>query len=152
MTEKLIPFTFKSTGVEVALKPVSNVLILETKQAYPKPPPPMERVLNADDTWRLEPNYDAPAYADTIAAWEEKVEEAVRKLCIKRGVILHLNDEQQAEVTELREFMRAEYGRELDADNRYVFVAYLAIGWQSDYSDLINAVVRRPTDPKSVPG
>jgi hypothetical protein len=152
MTEKLIPFTFKSTGIEVALKPVSNVLILEVRRSCPKPLPPVERIENADGTFREEPNPDAPAYADALAAWSEHLEESIRKLCIKRGVVLHLNDTQKAEVAELRDFMRAEFGRELDSNDRYVYVAYIAVGGGSDYADLVNAVLQRPSDPKSTPG
>lgn len=152
MTDKLIPFVFQSTGVEVALKPVSALLIVDARRSVPRPLPPSERVQNGDGSWREEPNYDAPAYARALEAYNEKVELAVRKLCVKRGVVLRLTDAQKEEVTELREFWRAEYGQELDPDDRYVYVAYIAAGSQADYEALAAALTNTPGDPKSPRG
>ncbi|MCC7208329.1 MAG: hypothetical protein IT323_13560 [Anaerolineae bacterium] len=153
MTQKLTPILF-STDIQIAVRPVSNVLMMEVQKSIPRPKPPVERVANADGTFREEPNPDHPDYAAALSKWTEQVEEAVRKLCIKRGVVLHMTDEQKAEVAELREFMRTEFDQALDADDRYVYVAYIAVGGQEDYAKLVNTIVGRsqPTDPKSASG
>ncbi len=150
MTQKLTPILF-STDIQIAVRPVSNLLMVEAQRSIPKPKPPVEKVQNADGTWREEPNPHHPDYEKALEDWTADVEVAVRKLCIKRGVVLTLNDEQRAEVAEVREFMRREYQRELDDDDRYVYVAYVAIGGQADYEKLVNTIVGRsqPTDPKS---
>ncbi len=153
MTQKLTPITF-STNITIAVRPVSSLLMVEVQKSIPKPKPPVEKVANADGTFREEPNPHHPDYAKALDDWTAEVEVAVRKLCIKRGVVLTLNEEQRAEVAEVREFMKTEYDRTLDDDDRYAYVAYVAIGGQDDYAKLVNTIVGRsqPTDPKSVSG
>ncbi len=153
MTQKLTLMQL-STGVEIAVQPVSNLLMVEVQRTMPRPKPPMEKIQNADGTWREEPNPHHPDYEAAISEWMGDLEQAIRRLCIKRGVVLRLNDEQRKEVDELREFMRTEFKQELDSDDRFVYVAYIAVSGETDYQKLVSAIVGRsqPTDPKSDSG
>ena len=76
-----------------------------------------------------------------------------QRVIIRRGVVLDLNDEQRAELQQLRDEM-AEYGVTLDKDDKIAYILNIAAGTGEDLGDFISAVTTRsqPTDPKSQSG
>lgn len=146
---KLIPFTFKSTGVEIQIRPVSPLLAQRAHQSIIKPLPPMEEVDNPDGTKRLEPNPNHPSYAEAMKAYTDEVERVSRHLYIEEGVVLTLSDEQQADVNGLRERM-AKKGVTLEDGDVLVYIEYRAIGTYQDYLDFLDVVSgqSQPTGPK----
>ena len=150
MTDKLIPFTFKDTGIEIALKPVSQTDAITVVRQCRKPLPPLEHVQNGDGSWRDEPNYDADDYVQALQDYQLEIEERLRRFYIKRGVVLRLTDEQKAEVEEYRQYMREDQQIELDPDDKFVYVNSIAMG--TNYQDFLAAVQKGPTDPKSTSG
>lgn len=144
-----IPFTFKSTGVEIQIRPVSPLLAQRAHQSIPKPIPPMERVENPDGSFRDEPNPNHPSYAEAMKAWREAIEQISRDVYIENGIEMTLSEDQKKDVDALRARM-AKKGVTLDDDDVTVFIAYRAIGSNQDYIDFLNVVSgeSQPTGPK----
>lgn len=153
MTTALKQFTFKTTGIGVALKPVSPLLSQKIIGAIPEPVPPMERVLSPDGTYRDEANPSHPDHAAALERHAKDVELKTRNLYIRLGVVLTLDPDQKVEVAALREAMAVD-GIKLEDDDKVVYIAYIAIGSPGDYRDFIQAVTNasQPTDPKSQSG
>lgn len=154
MTEKLIPYTFKTSGVEIAIRPISTFLMQAAQRSVPLPTPPTERVQNADGTWREEPNSDHPSYATALAEHRVATELMVRRLVIRQAVVYRLTDDDHAQIAGLRETFRDVTGKDLDGDDMEVFVSDIAILSMADYQDFVQTVlgVSQPTDPKSQNG
>ena len=93
-----------------------------------------------------------PSDPDYIAAKErhgQELEMRVRKLMIQRGVIIPPdNTGWQAEVAELKAFWLETYGAELEGNEKDLYVSHIAIGTDSDYLELVEAITRRsqPTE------
>jgi siroheme synthase (precorrin-2 oxidase/ferrochelatase) len=153
MTAKLIPFVFESTGVEIAIRPVSPILAQRAHQSVIKPLPPMEEIENPDGTKRLEPNRSHPDYLAAMEAYGVEVERISRNVYIQQGVVLHLNEEQKAEVDLLRKQM-ADIGVTLEDDDNLVYIIYRAIGSRRDYQRFFDVASgeSQPTGPKSTDG
>lgn len=140
-------FTFKDTGVTVAIRKVSPLLNIELRKSFPPPKPPMTSVDYGDGTRKTEPNPNDPAYLEAVQRYEIEFEERARKLHIRRGVELTLDEYQQTQVAELRQEMQ-EIGVALDADDNFVYICYIAVGTEDDFNELIDAITRRshPTE------
>lgn len=145
---ELTTFVFKDTGISVKIKKVSPLLVMEVQKALKTPVPPMQEVDYGDGKKKLEPNEASPEYQKALEAYNIEVEQAVRKLIIRRGVIFDLTDEQKEEVRELRQFWKDNYKTELDGTDVEIFISYIAIGSPEDLQELIQAVMQRsqPTE------
>lgn len=152
MTTKLKTWVSQDTGAELAIRPVSSLMLLEVQRALPKPTPPLEKVQSADGSWREEPNYASAEYDEALLRWNDELKNRIQRFCVKRGVVLRLTDEQKQEVETLRAFMRAEFNQELDTNDAYVYVTGIACGGPGDLDSLIGMLVSRPSDPKSPNG
>lgn len=150
---ELNPFTFQDTGVTVQIRKVSPLLIMEVQRAMPVPKPPTQEVVYGDpkDPGAKkveEPNEAHPDYLEAIDNYNTELEAKVRKFMIQRGVVITLNDEQKADVKELREYWEEEFGVELKGNDKYLYVSYIAIGTDSDMEELMDVIMRRsqPTE------
>lgn len=148
MTEKLYPFTFKDTGVEVFIRKVSPMLVVELQKAFPPPAPPRQKVEIGGEMVE-ETNPADPDFADAVKAYNTEFEQKVRRLLITRGVVFpEGNTTWRDEVKELRKFWLDTYEKELEGDDKTVFISYLAVGTDADLSDLLTAIMQRsqPTE------
>ena len=148
MTEKLYPFIFQDTGVEVFIKKVSPLLVVELQKAFPAPVPPRQRV-EIGGEWVEEPNPAHPDHVQALEQYSVEFEQRVRKLLISRGVVIpEANTTWRDEVKELRQFWMDTYGKELDGDDKAVYIAHIAIGTDADMTDLLSKILQRsqPTE------
>lgn len=148
MTDKLWPFEFRDTGVTVYIRKVSPMLVVELQKAFPPPVPPRQRV-EIGGEFVEEPNPAHPDYLDAMKAYNVEFEQRVRKLLINRGVIIpEVNTTWKDEVAELRQFWLDTYGKELEGDDKSLYISYLAVGTDADLTDLLTAIMQRsqPTE------
>ena len=150
MTVKLYGFTFKDTGIHVLIRKVSPMLVVELQKAFPPPTPPRQRVqIGESDEYTEEPN---PAHPDYIAEqnrYNQELEHRVRKLMIQRGVIIPPDNKTwEQEVKELTDSMFEDFGIELSGSDKEIYISHIAIGTDSDYVELVDAITRRsqPTE------
>lgn len=144
----LTPYTFKDTGVQVLIRKVSPLLAVTLQQKFPSPTPPMEEVDYGDGKKHYEPNPTHPDYLEALKRYDEENEKRMRTLLLKRGVEIEMTDEAKEEVAALRGFMKDEFGKTLDEDDKMVYISYIAIGSDKDLEELLSAVMRRsqPTE------
>lgn len=151
---KLTPFTFESTGESCFIKPIPVMLTREVERSIPTPEPPAQEVEGPDGVKRIEINRSHPDYLAALNERGNAVMEAMTRLVIRRGVVVKLNDEQRAEVRELREDLKAINNVELSEPDEAVWVRFIACQSHDDLARLIREVSARsvPTDPKSQNG
>jgi hypothetical protein len=145
----LTPFTFKDTGRTVLTRRVSPYMVFELQRAFPPPAPPMQEVDYGDGKTRLEPNSANPDYIESVKKYNLDFQEKMQRLIIKRGIHVNLSDDDREEVAELRKFWMDEFEKELDPDDRMVFILHICIGSDTDLEEILNAITRRsqPTEP-----
>lgn len=145
----LTPFTFTDTGRTVSIRKVSTLLRAEVRRqvlrdpAYAEPQPPQVEVDYGDGKIKS-PHTGHPEYVKLRAAWNARVNEAVgerlKPIAIRRGVVADVDAEAVASV---RADM-AELGVPLDAyDDAYVYVAFVCVGSEDDWVDLLRAIFER---------
>jgi hypothetical protein len=132
---------------EFTVRKVSPMLAMEVDRAFPVPQPPMQEVDYGDGRKRMEANFAHPEYQAALAARQQKIQEKVQALIIKRGVVMTLTDEQKLEVADLRSWWKDEMGKELDGDDVYVWTCHIAIEDEKDMTGLMGAImsVSQPT-------
>lgn len=149
MSAKVEPFTFKDTGITVGIRKVSPLLLLKIRDRYPAPKPPLQEVDYGDGKKRLEPNPTHPDYLEAQQAYEQAMELRARTLLIQRGVVLEWTEENKAALQELKDYWQKENGEPFPVEDDLVaFVSYVAVGSDSDLTELIEALVKRsqPTE------
>jgi len=158
MTGRAVPpesgltlFTFRDTGRTVHIRKVSTLLRAEVRRqvlrdpAFAEPQPPMSAVDYGDGTVQT-PHTGHPEYVRLKAAWAARVNEAIserlKPLAIRRGVVAEVDADAVAAV---RADMAA-LGVPLDDyDDPYVYVAFVCVGSEDDWVDLLKAVFERST-------
>ena len=148
MTEKLYPFEFKDTGVMVMVRKVSPMLVVELQKAFPAPTPPRQKVEVAGEMVE-EPNPSHPDHLEALNVYSREMEGRIRQLLITRGVIIpEANTTWKDEVKELRKFWLDIYGKELEGDDKSVYISNIAVGTDLDLTDLLAAILQRsqPTE------
>ncbi len=152
-TSELTPHTFKDTGIKVKIRKVSPMLIMEVQKAFPPPKPPMQEVVYGDPGESgaktvEEPNEAHPDYLVAIDEYNLELEAKVRQLMFKRGVRIHLDEEQKQEVKELREEWKEMFDKDLSGSDNYLYISYIAIGTDADMGELQEVIMRRsqPTE------
>lgn len=146
--QELVPHVVKDTGITLMIRKVSPLLGAELQRAFPRPQPPLQEVDYGDGKKVMEPNPANPDYAKAVATYESDLEIKLQSLLIKRGVVIELGEEEKAAVKELRAFWKTEFSKELDKDDKTVYVSFIALGTREDTEELINAIMRRsqPTE------
>lgn len=147
--KKYETYTFKDTGEIVELRKVSPLLLIKLRERYPQPKPPLQLVDYGDDDKKMEPNPAHPDYLEALAQYEQDMERRARDLLIRRGVVVQWTDEKRKALEDLRTFWRDSYEADMPAeDDTVAYVSYLAIGSDSDLTELIDHLVKRsqPTE------
>lgn len=144
-------FVFKDTGVAVTIKRVSPLLVLKLRDSFPRPKPPVQKVVGLDGAERLEENPAHPDYLAQLEQYEIDSELRVRRLLIRRGVEFDWTDERRKEVEELKEFWKNVYGETLTGTDEEIYISYIAIGTDGDMKDLLDAITIRsqPTEEEA---
>lgn len=143
--ERLDDFTFPDTGRTVQIRKVSTLLRAEVRRqivalpAYAEPKPPQSKV-DYGEGEVLIPNPAHPQYQLLMADWRARVAEAVgeklKQLAITRGVVCAIDQAALAEVRGL--------GIDLSGfDDHYAYVAFVCIGSEDDWAELLKAVFQR---------
>jgi len=147
--ETLYDFTFQDTGRSVQIRKVSSLLRQETRRqvaqskGFEEPQPPQSTVDYGDGNVTI-PNLAHPVYQDLKRAWNARVNEEtgerLRRIAIRRGVVC---DVDARAVALARADMAAE-GVDLAAfDDHYVYVAFVCVGSDEDWTDLLRAIFER---------
>lgn len=128
---------------------VSPIFGNELRKIYPAPKPPMQRIATADGAdFFLEPNPEAESYKQAMAEYTQLIEEKARLILFKQGIKLELHQTQLQEVAEVRKFWKENFDRELDPDDKYVYVAFCLVRSDDEYNNLNEAITSRshPTE------
>jgi hypothetical protein len=142
---ELTPFTFKDTGINIKIRKVSSFLVNELNKLYPAPKPPMQEVDYGDGKVVMEPNEAHPNYIQTMADYQNLKMEQLKKLLVRRGVECEVDTEA---VQELRDYWRAEYGKELEGTDKEIYIFYICAGTDKDADELMEAILRRSQPTK----
>lgn len=148
-SEKLDCFTFPDTGRTVQIRKVSTLLRAEVRRqvlkdpAFAEPQPPLSTVDYGDGQIQV-PHTGHPTYVQLRADWLQRVAgevgERLRPLAIRRGVVAEVDP---GAVAQVRADMAA-LGVDLsEYDDAYVYVAFVCIGSEDDWVDLLRAVFER---------
>jgi len=144
---ELTPYTFKDTGKQVLIRKVSPMLVFQLSQDFPPPNPPMVEVTYGDEKV-TEPNPADPSHAQAMIEYQRDFNLKTQRLMIKRGVAVTWTDDVKAEVAEMRQFYKDEFGRDIGADDHMIYVTMICVGTDSDLEELLAAITRRsqPTE------
>ncbi len=144
MTAELIPYTFKDTGRTVMIRKISPYLINELRKLYPAPEAPTQ-VVDYDGEKIVESNPSHPDHVKAMQEYNLMIEQRMRRLIIKRGVVVDFTPEIEQEIEELRAFWAEETeGHEIEeTDNTVFYVTYLCFGSDADAEELLDAIMRR---------
>ena len=148
--EKLEDFTFQDTGRTVQIRKVSTLIRAEVRRQvtaeprYAEPHPPRGEVDYGDGKVTIA-NPAHPVYQQLMREWEAKVNaevgERLKKIALQRGVVVEEIDE--AAVGQARRDL-ADAGIDTAAyDDRYVYIAFVCIGSEDDWTDLLRAIYAR---------
>lgn len=149
-SEKLEPFTFVDTGRTVKIRKVSTLLRAEVRTQvlgdpdYAEPQPPMSSVDYGDGMIHV-PNRAHPIYQQLLGEWRQRVQDEVarrlKRVALARGVVVDAID--MDAVAAVREELDAS-GVDLSAfDDRHVYLAFVCIGSESDWAELLRAIFER---------
>jgi hypothetical protein len=138
MTKKMTPYVCKSTGETIQIYPISQVaLTLQAKREFPPPQAPLIEVEIAGKAI-VERNSADPDYIDAIRLWENMLQFEITGRLVKRiAMKQHLNDEQKAEVAQLRKELEDEV---LPESDNLLWLTEIAIGDDADLQDLLKTV------------
>lgn len=148
------PHVFKSSGISVTLKHVSNIAVNEALAVLEKPQAPVTEVKNADGTVRYERNKTHPDYLEDLNVYTMKAERLLRTVYVKLAVEYELTEADKAEVRSFRDLVKESSGAEVKLDDKTLFITFYAIRTDEDYSDFVAACQGKSTatDPKSTLG
>ena len=147
--EVLYDHTFQDTGRSVQIRKVSSLLRQETRRqvaqsaGFEEPQPPTSTVDYGDGNVTI-PNQSHPVYQDLKRAWTARVNEEtgerLRRLAIRRGVVC---DVDEGAVAGVRADLAAEGVDLASFDDHYVYVAFVCVGSDDDWTDLLRAIFER---------
>ena len=141
-TNELQQFTF-ANGRTIQTRQVSVLLTMELHQKFSPPRPPVVEVELANGEKSHEENPSDPDYLTEYRQYQIEQEDRIRRLLIKRGAIIEWTDENRKEITDLREFWKAEYGYDLPGDDTMVYISHICCGPQEDVEKLIQKILRQ---------
>jgi hypothetical protein len=148
--ERLEEFTFQGTGRTVQIRKLSALIRDEVRRQVKKAPgfeephPPIFLVDYGDDNKIKQANRAHPIYQELLSEWTARINQEagdrLADLVIKRGVVCEID---HAAVQDIRAAMAAADTPLDDYDDHYVYVAFVCIGPQADYTELLAAVFNR---------
>lgn len=150
--QKVETWTSTDTGYVLPIRKVSTLLRAEVRRQvlklpeFREPDPPYTKVDYGDGEIRT-PHRGHPVYQQLILDWQGQVAEEVgkrlKRVALERGVILQDADVDAAAVAEVRGQLAAEGIDTSEYDDRYVFLAFVCIGSEEDWKDLLRAIFER---------
>lgn len=151
---KIEPWTSQDTGYTLQIRKVSTLLRAEVRRqvlkspGFEEPEPPFTEVDYGDGKKRL-PHRGHPLYQELLLEWNARVTKETRerltRVVIERGVLIEDSEIDEIAVAEVRAQLAAEGTDLTEYDDRYVFVAFVCIGSEEDWADLIKAIFDRST-------
>lgn len=152
---KIHAWTSVDTGRTLHVRKVSTLLRAEIRRqvlllpAFAEPEPPWSDVEYGDGSIRVA-NRSHPIYRQLLTEWNQRVTDAVatrlKDAAIERGVIVDSTDIDQEAVAEVRTQCT---GLESYSD-RYVYIAFVCVGSEDDWTDLLAAIFQRSTPQEAV--
>ena len=141
-------WTSADTGRSVRIRKVSTLLRAEVRRqvigapGFEEPQPPTSTVDYGDGTLQVI-NRSHPVYQELIIAWNarvvKEVSERLKGLVLMRGIIIDDDEIDRDAVAEVRAEVPG-----LDIyDDRHVYLAFVVIGTEEDWTDLLRAVLQR---------
>lgn len=148
--ERLEPFTFQDTGRSVQIRKVSTLIRSEIRRQivsdphFAEPAPPTSEVDYGNGMVQIA-NRAHPTYQQLLREWEQRVQEELserlKQIVLTRGVVVDAID--GAAVQSTRADL-ASIGIDTTAyDDRYVYLAFVCIGSDADWTELLRAVFQR---------
>lgn len=138
-----------SSGIKLTCVRVSPLLVMDLFRNFPEPTPPLVKVV-IDGKEVEEENPAHPDYDKAVLQHRVDMERRLRSLYIAQGVRYKLSDDELAQVKALREFWQTEYSRQLPGNDLFVFISYIAIENNDDYSLITEEVgAQTQATPKS---
>jgi hypothetical protein len=137
-----------TSGRELEIKNVSPLLGNKLREKFPAPKPPKQKIATADGAdFYYEVRQDDPDYLAAVREHEFLMEEKSRILLLNLGVapLLTLTDAERRQVQAHRDFMKSELDIDLDGSDEFVFISYILLTSERDYSDLCAAIMNRST-------
>jgi hypothetical protein len=145
--EKLWEWVSSETGATLPIRKVSTLLRAEVRRqvladpAFAEPDPPIVAVDYGEGQLRT-PHRGHPVYQELVHEWNQRVAVEVgtrlKQMAIVRGVVLDASAIDADAVAAVRDTM------DLSAyDDRYVYIAFVAIGSEDDWRDLLKAIFER---------
>lgn len=141
-------WTSQDTGRSVRIRKVSTLLRAEVRRqvlqspGFEEPQPPTSTVDYGDSAIHVV-NRSHPVYQELLVEWNARVirevSERLKVLVLKRGVVIDDADIDQEAVAEVRTEV---FGLET-YDDRHVYLAFVVIGTEEDWTDLLKAVLER---------
>lgn len=152
--ELLHDFLFEGTGRTVQIRKLSALIRDEVRRqvkrapGFEEPQPPMVEVDYGDGKVR-QPHRAHPVYQELLSDWNARVtqEAADRlgRLVIQRAVVCEVDRDA---VTSIRADMAAADTPLDEYDDHHVYVAFVCVGPQQDYNELLAAVFNRSLPSK----
>lgn len=148
--ERLETWTSQETGRTLQIRKVSTLLRAEMRKqvlrdpVFAEPKPPQSEVDYGDGKVKVA-NRAHPIYQQLLvehqAAVQEEMTKRLRMAAFDLGVVV--SDIDIAAVREVRETM-ARGGTDLSAyDDRHVYVAFVCVGSEDDWTDLLRVIFQR---------
>jgi len=125
-------------GYRAIISPISPGLMIAVRANRPEPAPPVIKVPVGDGTFMEESNAADPGYKATYEAWQIEVEKDMATLFIELGAVAESIDIQALEKTE--NFMRTRFGIELEGDQNFKFLKYVAPSSEEEYNAFLVAI------------
>lgn len=148
--EKLYPHTFEDTGRTVQIRKLSALIRDEVRRqvkrapGFEEPEPPVFLVDYGDDNKIKQPNRAHPVYQELLADWNARINQEasdrLADLVFQRSVICDIDEDA---VKAIRGAMADAHTPIDEYDDHYVYVAFVCVGSQRDYNELLAAVFNR---------
>jgi hypothetical protein len=146
-TKKTETFVCADTGIELKIRhipfTVTDKFFPEYDKQFPPPKPPMHKVDYGEGEQVDEPNLSDTTYARLLVEHEQKkaiwCDDKAKHLYATLAVECPVDEEA---VKQLRDTMKG-LGVELDPDDKFVYVWYIAVGTTQGHNELMQAIMRR---------
>lgn len=145
--EKLWSWTSPETGVTLQVRKVSTLLRAEVRRqviaspGFEEPQPPMSKV-DYGEGEILIPHRGHPVYQELLRDWGNRVAIEIgarlKQVAIDRGVVVPPDEIDTEAVAAMRQLTDLK-----DYDDRYVYIAFVAIGSEEDWKDLLKQIFER---------
>lgn len=148
---ELDTYTFKSTGIKVYYRKVSQLLLAAVYRSNPPPKPPLNEVEVDDGVFKLEPNMQDPTYIHAMNAYSLDIGLKTMRFLLQRGVELMISEEEAlATLAPIMDDFTNSIGSALpDSDNyKVAYIQYIAAGNEDEINELAMLITRKsmPTE------